>query len=102
TVDYHRPRLQTSSYASEHADKVRARLSEGEKRASQTCKPQHAPPGDQVDHSAGQYASGENGVLISTNSVENYFAIVKRGHFGVHHHCSRKCLGQYLREFEWR
>ncbi len=61
-----------------------------------------APPGDQADHSAGQYASSENGVLISTNSVENYFAIVKRGHFGVHHHCSRKCLGQYLREFEWR
>jgi transposase-like protein len=57
---------------------------------------------DQVNHRAGEYARRENGVLISTNSVESYFAIVKRGHFGVYHHWSRKYLGQYLREFDWR
>jgi hypothetical protein len=38
---------------------------------------------DQVNHTAGEYARREKGVLISTNSVESYFAIVKRGHFGV-------------------
>jgi len=42
------------------------------------------------------------GAVISTNGVESYFAIVKRGHFGVYHHWSRKHLGQYLREFDWR
>jgi len=57
---------------------------------------------DQVYHRAGEYARREKGVLISTNSVESYFAIVKRGHFGVYHHWSRKYLGQYLREFDWR
>jgi transposase-like protein len=57
---------------------------------------------DQVNHTAGEYARRERGVLISTNSVESYFAIVKRGHFGVCHHWSRKYLGQYLREFDSR
>jgi transposase-like protein len=57
---------------------------------------------DQVNHSAGEYARRENGTLISTNSVESYFAILKRGHYGVYHHWSKKHLGQYLREFDWR
>src|SRR5437899_237754 len=57
---------------------------------------------DQVNHTAHEYARREKGVLISTNSVESYFAIVKRGHFGVYHHWSKKYLGQYLREFDWR
>ena len=56
----------------------------------------------QVNHSAGEYARRENGTLISTNSIESYFAILKRGHYGVYHHWSRKYLGQYLREFDWR
>jgi transposase-like protein len=57
---------------------------------------------DQVNHSVGEYARIENGTLISTNSVESYFAILKRGHYGVYHHWSKKYLGQYLREFDWR
>jgi len=57
---------------------------------------------DQVNHSAGEYARRGNGRLVSTNSVESYFAILKRGHFGVYHHWSKKYLGQYLREFDWR
>ncbi len=27
---------------------------------------------------------------------------MKRGNYGVYHHWSRKYLGQYLREFDWR
>jgi transposase-like protein len=57
---------------------------------------------DQVNHSAGEYVRRENGILISTNSVESYFAILKRGHYGVYHHWSKKYLGQYLQEFDWR
>ncbi len=56
----------------------------------------------QVNHAVKEYARREKGILISTNSVESYFAIVKRGHFGVYHHWSKKYLHQYLREFDWR
>lgn len=57
---------------------------------------------DHVNHAAGEYARRQNGVLISTNSIESYFAIVKRGNYGVYHHWSKKYLPQYLREFDWR
>ncbi len=56
----------------------------------------------QVNHRAKEYVRRENGVCITTNSVEGYFAILKRGNYGIYHHWSRKYLGQYLREFDWR
>ena len=56
----------------------------------------------QVNHSAGEYARRENGRCITTNSVEGYFAILKRGNYGVYHHWGRKYMDQYLREFDWR
>ena len=56
----------------------------------------------QVNHSAKEYVRMENGERISTNTVESYFAIVKRGNYGVYHHWSKKYLTQYLREFDWR
>jgi len=56
----------------------------------------------QVNHTEKEYARYENGECISTNSVESFFAILKRGHYGVYHHWSKKYLGQYLREFDWR
>ena len=56
----------------------------------------------QVNHSAKEYVRREGGECITTNSVEGYFAILKRGNYGVYHHWSKKYLGQYLREFDWR
>ena len=56
----------------------------------------------QVNHKAGEYSRRKNGTCITTNTVEGYFAILKRGNYGVYHHWSRKYLGQYLREFDWR
>ena len=56
----------------------------------------------QVNHNAKEYVRRENGVCITTNTVEGYFAILKRGNYGVYHHWSRKYLSQYLREFDWR
>ena len=56
----------------------------------------------QVNHTAKEYVRYENGECITTNSVEGYFAILKRGNYGVYHHWSKKYLGQYLREFDWR
>jgi transposase-like protein len=57
---------------------------------------------DQVNHSAREYSRMQDGTCITTNSVEGYFAILKRGNYGVYHHWSKKYLGQYLREFDWR
>jgi transposase-like protein len=51
-----------------------------------------------VNHSAKEYARGD----ITTNSVEGYFSIFKRGMRGVYQHCSEKHLHRYLAEFDFR
>ncbi|MGD0972299.1 MAG: IS1595 family transposase [Desulfobaccales bacterium] len=56
----------------------------------------------QVNHTAEEYVRMENGEKISTNTVEGYFSILKRGNYGVYHHWSKKYMAQYLREFDWR
>lgn len=56
----------------------------------------------QVNHSAKEYSRMEGGERISTNTVESFFAILKRGNYGIYHHWSKKYLAQYLREFDWR
>jgi transposase-like protein len=56
----------------------------------------------QVNHSANEYVRYQDSVCITTNSVESYFAILKRGNYGVYHHWSKKYMPQYLREFDWR
>ena len=55
-----------------------------------------------MNHSIGECVRHENGLRISTNAVESFFAILKRGHYGVYHHWSRQYMPQYLREFDWR
>jgi len=39
---------------------------------------------------------------VYTNSVEGFFAILKRGIFGTFHHISEAHLGRYLNEFDFR
>jgi transposase-like protein len=55
-----------------------------------------------VDHHRKEYARHEDGLLISTNTVESYFAIVKRGINGIFHHVSAQYLDMYMREFDYR
>jgi transposase-like protein len=57
---------------------------------------------DQVNHFRGEYARYEEGVCISTNSVEGYFGILKRGINGVYHHVGQQHLHRYLAEFDYR
>jgi transposase-like protein len=57
---------------------------------------------DVVNHSKDEYVRRENGKCVTTNSVESFFAILKRGHYGIYHHWDRKYMGQYLREYDWR
>jgi transposase-like protein len=55
-----------------------------------------------VDHSKKEYARHEDGLTITTNTVEGYFSIIKRGIHGVYHHVGKHYLDQYLREFDYR
>ena len=52
-----------------------------------------------VDHKAGEYVRA--GVHHS-NTVENYFSILKRGIVGTYHHVSEAHLHRYLSEFDFR
>jgi len=38
---------------------------------------------------------------VTTNSVEGYFSIFKRGMKGVYQHCKEKHLHRYLAEFDF-
>lgn len=51
-----------------------------------------------VNHAAKEYARGE----ISTNTVEGYYSIFKRGMKGIYQHCAEKHLHRYLSEFDFR
>jgi len=58
---------------------------------------------DMVDHTQEEYARiGTDGVLVSTNTIESVFSLLKRGVFGTFHHVSRKHLHRYLDEFDFR
>ena len=51
-----------------------------------------------VDHTKFEYVRGE----ITTNTVEGYFSIFKRGMRGVYQHCAEKHLHRYLTEYDFR
>ncbi|MFN0192297.1 MAG: IS1595 family transposase [Aestuariivirga sp.] len=52
-----------------------------------------------VNHSIEQYVRG---VFWHTNTVEGYFAILKRGIMGSYHHVSQQHLKRYVGEFDFR
>lgn len=51
-----------------------------------------------IKHKAGIYAKGP----IYTNTVESFFALLKRGVYGNFHHCGAKHLQKYCDEFAFR
>ena len=53
---------------------------------------------DVINHSKDEYALGDN----TTNTVEGFFSIFKRGMKGVYQHCSEEHLHRYLAEFDFR
>lgn len=53
---------------------------------------------EMVDHGALEYVRGD----AHSNTVENYFSILKRGIIGVYHHVSEAHLHRYLAEFDFR
>jgi transposase-like protein len=61
----------------------------------------HAAQGyknDSVNHKDGEYVRDE----VFTNTVEGYFATLKRGIVGTYHHVSEQHLNRYLAEFNFR
>jgi len=53
---------------------------------------------EEVNHSSGQYVNGN----ASTNTIEGYWSLVKRGISGVYHAVSPKYLQSYLNEYQFR
>ena len=51
-----------------------------------------------VNHSAGEYARGD----VTTNTVEGFFSVLKRGLNGIYHSVSKEHLHRYLAEYEFR
>ena len=51
-----------------------------------------------VNHSAKEYARGD----VTTNSVEGFFGIFKRGMNGIYQHCGEQHFQRYLNEFAFR
>lgn len=72
-----------------HTDESRLYVKVGEEYAAHKT----------VNHSANEYV-GPAGQ--STNKVENYFSIFKRGMKGVYQHCAEKHLQRYINEFDFR
>jgi hypothetical protein len=52
-----------------------------------------------VNHSAEEYVRA---TFWHTNTVENYFSILKRGIVGIYHHVSEAHLHRYSAEFDFR
>ena len=46
--------------------------------------------------------TAQTGLLITTNTVEGYYSIFKRGMIGVYQHCGEQHLHRYLAEFDFR
>lgn len=53
---------------------------------------------DSVNHSASEYVRGQ----AHTNSIESFWATVKRAHYGTFHYWSGKHLSRYIDEFAFK
>ena len=55
-----------------------------------------------VTHSKEEYVRREGDKVVTTNTVEGYYSVFKRGMKGTYQHCKEKHLHRYLNEFDFR
>ena len=55
-------------------------------------------PHEFVKHGENEYVRG----IVHTNTIENFWSLLKRGIMGTYHNVSGKYLPLYLNEFQWR
>jgi transposase-like protein len=51
-----------------------------------------------VNHSKKEYVRGD----VHTNTIEGFWALLKRGKNGTYHYWSKKHMQRYIEEFSWR
>lgn len=51
-----------------------------------------------VNHGVREYVNG----MAHTNGIESFWALLKRGYYGVYHHMSPQHLHRYVQEFSFR
>ena len=56
----------------------------------------------QVNHQDKEFGRYENGLCITTNSVERFFSLLKRAINGTYYHVSPQHLHRYLNEFDFK
>jgi transposase-like protein len=79
-----------------------ARLNTDENKAYNFARG-HFAGHDVVNHSKYEYSRIEaDGRLATTNTVEGFFSLLKRGVYGTFHHLSKTHLHRYLSEFDFR
>lgn len=50
-----------------------------------------------VNHSVGEFVRD----MARTNGIESFWALLKRGHYGIYHYMSIKHLHRYVKEFSF-
>jgi transposase-like protein len=79
-----------------HADR-KSRLHTDESNLYPTVGSEFAKH-ESVNHSKKEYARGD----VTTNTVEGFFSVFKRGMVGVYQHCGEQHFQRYLDEFTFR
>lgn len=75
-----------------------ARIMTDELKSYSGLEKEFAGGHETVCHSRGEYARGD----VTTNTVEGFFSIVRRGLDGIYHSVSKEYLPLYLNEFSFR
>jgi len=57
---------------------------------------------ESVNHGDGEYVRKVGDDVITTNEIEAYFALLKRGIVGAFHHVSKEHMHRYCNEFSFR
>lgn len=80
---------------------IRSNVEKGSTVYTDTARPYKGLWGfkhDTVNHGINEYVKGD----ASTNGIESFWAIIKRGYKGVYHKWSEKHLPRYIREYTAR